>query len=315
MNQRLMEVFEHFVNSYELEIGINTSIYQKKSYFGIKSEPQCCRFCGKTYPETTFKTDSHLIPKFLGSKFLLSYFECDECNSQFKLFENDYANFIGAIRSITGIKGSSKNPKYSKGELTIYQDEENRVIFASPKLVEELEKGKDQILLPTSRNKFTPINVYKCLLKIGLCMIDSSEVSNFKSAFNFLKNDEEEVYNNVKNSMNIIRIFVPGPQIPEYPIVHLFKRKSLKIELPEKVVVIHIKNLKYQFALPLNQNDNHLAGKSMDVPMCPIILKNDFIDKFGDFQFEQIDLSSKNPVINKEEGIGLRIRNLKKHGD
>lgn len=43
-----------------------------------------CRFCGRDSQHTTFKNDAHIIPQSLGgTKELICYEECDECNKRF----------------------------------------------------------------------------------------------------------------------------------------------------------------------------------------------------------------------------------------
>ena len=303
----------NFNNSYEFENGIDTSKIDKKTYFSAKDNPKYCRFCDKLYPEISFKTDAHLIPKFLGSKYLLSHFECDNCNAKFKKYENDFANFIGVIRSISGIKGKSKNPKYLSKDLTIFQEDDKTIRFVSPDLVSSIKEGENQFLLKTVKSQYRPIYVFKALLKIALCLIDKKEVDNFKSTFRFLQDENKDVYNKIKSSLKICRIFVPGPPVPETPIVHLWRRKDIRIEIPEKIMVIHVKNLKYQIPIPLNASDKHLDRKSVEVPIFPISLPEGFIDKYGKPQFEIIDLSSKDIIKNREEHIGLNIKDVKRH--
>lgn len=309
----LRKTYKRFLDSFELEKAIDTNTFERKTYLDSKSNPQYCRFCNRYFPEVSFKTDSHLIPQFLGSKYLLSHFECDNCNSHFKSYENDFANFIGVIRSIAGITGKSRNPKLSTDKLKIFQEEDKTIRFVSADIVKAIENGDKQIMIPAVKNKFTPINVYRAILKIALGLIEESEVNNFRSAFEFLLSDDDIYYNKVKNSMTIMRIFVPGPSVLESPHVHLWKRKSLEIEMPEKLAVIHVKNLKYIIPIPLNKNDNHLKGKSLEVPMCPIILPDTYVKKYGNFQFEAIDLSGKEVIKGKDDTIGLNISNLKKY--
>ncbi|MDV4068904.1 hypothetical protein CMT34_11945 [Elizabethkingia anophelis] len=53
-----------------------------------------CRFCGKDSSETTFKMESHILPQFIGNKFVVSNFECDQCNEKFsRILENDFATY------------------------------------------------------------------------------------------------------------------------------------------------------------------------------------------------------------------------------
>ena len=309
----LNKTFDRFDSSYEREKIINTAKYDRKTYIGVKEHPQLCRFCNKESPNVNFKTDAHLIPRFLGSKYLLSYFECDECNSQFKLFENDLANFIGPIRSIVGITGKSKNPKYSKKELIIRQGEDDVVKVISPEIVEDIKKGDRQISIPAIKDNYVPSNAYKALLKIALCLIKDNETPNFEEAFRFLKYGNNQIHQRIKNSMNIIRVFVPGPPIANTPVVSLFKRKNIEIKLPEKILVMHVKNLTYQVALPLNKNDYHLADITMDIPMYPIIRSKRAIEEYGDLQFKAINLSSDITVKSEDSSIGIKISHMKKN--
>lgn len=309
----LNKTFDRFDISYELEKIINTAEYDKKTYMGVKEDPQLCRFCNKVSPNVRFKTDAHLIPRFLGSKYLLSIFECDECNSQFKLFENDLANFIGPIRSVVGITGNSKNPKYSKKDLKILQVEDDVVRVVSPEIVENIKNGDRQIIIPAIKDNYVPSNAYKAFLKIALCLIEDNDVTNFEEAFSFLKYGYTKIHQRIKNSMNIIRVFMPGPPLVISPVVRLFKRKNIEVSLPEKILVMHVKNLIYQVVLPLSKNDYHLADITMEIPMCPIILDKRVIEEFGDFQFKSIDLSSNETVKNKNTNIEVKIKDIKKN--
>lgn len=308
MEQSLIDAYTKFINAYSLEVQIDTSKIDRKTYYGNAGSPKRCRFCNKEYK----KSSSHLIPKFLGSKYLLSNYECDACNAFFKTYDSDLASFIGPIRSISGIKGSSKNPEYKKGDLALINDEDNNIRIVSKEFVDKIEQGETNIQINVIKDKFVPSQVYKALLKIGLSIVNENDVIHFPKAFKFLF-EEDVDFRNLTNSMIIFKIFVPGPPIPESPIIHLFRRKSQTIKVPEKILIIHIKNIKFQICLPFNKLDSHLAGKMLDVPMCPVVLDDKFVQDFGNLQFEQIDLSSNMPVIGKSEGIGLRLKNIRKN--
>ena len=68
-----------------------------------------CRFCLGTYLEARFTKDAHIISELLGNKYLVSDFECYDCNAQFSRCETDLASFIGIARTIKRTKGK-KNP-------------------------------------------------------------------------------------------------------------------------------------------------------------------------------------------------------------
>jgi hypothetical protein len=72
-----------------------------------------CQFCGKHSPDTTFRTDAHIFPEFLGNRYLVSDFECDQCNNKFgREYENDLANFLGPVLLMQGIRGKDGVGKF-----------------------------------------------------------------------------------------------------------------------------------------------------------------------------------------------------------
>ncbi len=105
-----------FFNIYEVELVINFDDLTKKIYVGEFAN-RVCRFCGKAKPAVSFKKEAHVVPQFLGNRFLLSAQECDICNKLFgDLYENDFANYIGALRPFSFFTPSknNKNPKYKE---------------------------------------------------------------------------------------------------------------------------------------------------------------------------------------------------------
>ena len=67
-----------FYRDYEI------SYYSKIKQGELKRDKRICRFCGKKMPETTFIKDAHVVPESIGgSKELLCYEECDNCNEEF----------------------------------------------------------------------------------------------------------------------------------------------------------------------------------------------------------------------------------------
>ncbi len=306
------KAYEIFIDSFALDLKVDTKEYDQKYYVAPASDPKVCRFCNNS-GKTSFKTDAHVIPRLLGSRYLLSHFECDECNQYFKRCESDLANFIRPIRSINGITGKSKTPKYKDDNITIFQDEENTIRFASPEVIAQLDAGARQLELELRRGNHIPINVYRALLKIALSFVKEDEVNKFERAFDFLMERDEDLLENHKSSLKIVRIFVPGPPIPEFPVVEMWKRKNMEKEIHDRVMVLHIRNMKFQLPIPFNGNDNHLKGKSVDFPVYPVFLPKEFIERFGSHQYEVIDLSDRTPQKGMKETIGLNVRDLKKN--
>lgn len=298
--------FIKFDEVYESECIINTGDFARKTYYGIEQNPQYCRFCNKCSPLVTFQTQAHLIPKLLGSKYLLSYFECDNCNSEFKQYDSDLANFIGVLRTVTGISGKSRVPKYKDKDLVIYQSGEKEITFVSPELTKSIQEGHKQIIINAVKPSFRPINVYKCLLKMGLSIIAHNEAENFRSAYEFLLSNKNQNSEGIQVSMNILQVFVPGPSSLKSPVLHLWRRKDNRLEYPEKVVVLHVKNLKFGFYLPLSINDMHLVGKELKMPILQLVMTKEYIDKHGGPIYKIVNLAENKVIQGKDDILILK---------
>ena len=59
-----------------------------------------CRFCGKSMPEVTFEKDAHAIQDALGNKLLFCLEECDTCNHDLAVVENQFRIIMDFRRSI-----------------------------------------------------------------------------------------------------------------------------------------------------------------------------------------------------------------------
>src|SRR5687767_7083946 len=104
-----VEKIKFFYSKYKLEAIINTSNYISKSHLGTKMDS--CRFCGATRVSGSFSTDSHTIPQLLGNRYLLSHYECDDCNKLFSSYDDSLGNYLGLYRTMSLTKGR-KIPKF-----------------------------------------------------------------------------------------------------------------------------------------------------------------------------------------------------------
>ena len=156
---------QHFLSIYDFETIIGDS--DKKFSLGVK-DPRICRFCKKTDKEVTFKTDAHVMPQFMGNRNLLSYFECDECNSLFSLYEDSFANFFGISRTFAQIKRQSRKvPKYkdNKTGLEVFLTDtgiQMTMIEGNDPIKFDLENKSLEIT--TERPTYIPIHIPKTLI-------------------------------------------------------------------------------------------------------------------------------------------------------
>lgn len=168
---------KNFFETYDFETIIGDS--ETKSYLGQK-DPRVCRFCKKSEPEVTFKSTSHVMPQFMGNKNLLSYFECDTCNSLFSKYEDSFANFFGISRTIAQIKGqSNKVPKFKdpKTGLEVFLNDTGiQITTIEGKEVFKMDEEKKSFAISTERPGYIPIHIPKIIIKIGLSMLSETDV-------------------------------------------------------------------------------------------------------------------------------------------
>jgi hypothetical protein len=271
-----------------------------------------CRFCGKTYPEVKFKKQAHFIPEFLGNKNLLNDFECDVCNQEFSVFENDFANYLGTFLTFAGIKGKSKIPKYKSNDRNI-------VVSQNPPFIDVTFKDKNYFgehvgydrdkkiqRIDYYSNPYTPLNVFKILLKIGLSVISTKDLEKLTDAFSFLKgtlttNDLEK-----SNFFTINKYFIPGNIIIE-PFLISYKKRQIfnKFPAPTFIFILHIRNLIIQFSIPFHDDDKFFFTdpKETKIYVAPPLIPETWFKAFGGPFREEIRLSSD----QRRKGDKMRI--------
>lgn len=85
-----------FDDQYELVSSVSFVSHEPKAKDHIGSRaPRRCTLCDGTTPTATFRTDAHVLPEAFGSRWLLTFDECDACNTRFgKALENELAAML-----------------------------------------------------------------------------------------------------------------------------------------------------------------------------------------------------------------------------
>lgn len=316
-----------FFRIYEYESHINTSNLNGDIYIGDKNN-RVCRFCNKTKPEVTFKKKAHLIPQFLGNRYLLSGFECDTCNKTFgELYEDSFANYLGAYRPFAFLK-TSKNKKYPKHKETGILEDEVKLKLSiqqtEPKNVEivfehpfnnsiEFNKENKKVTINATRKPYIPIYVYKMLLKIGLSMIKSEEVINFKNTIAFLKDNSQ---NDKLKDFGLCHVYmhsIYGPTMFGSPTIYLYRKKhELENELyPSKTFIIYTANHIYQIYIPFNEKDNQLIGKKITVLPYPLLFDESLYKNGLSYKSYGELMTGHEKVYNEEQKLVFSYDNVK----
>jgi hypothetical protein len=300
-----LERAKNFFDTYDFETIIGDS---DKKYFLGQKEPRVCRFCKKASPEVTFYMEAHVMPQFMGNRNLLSYFECDSCNALFSKYEDSFASFFGITRTFAQIKGqSNKVPKFKdpKTGLEVFlTDTGIQISTIEGKEVVEIDAENKYLTVSTERPGYIPIHIPKTIIKIGLCMLSESDVSDYEYARKFIMQSEKDAQFKDSNLLKIFGYFIPGPPKFPKPFMQLYKRKDNIDRLcPQRQVILYHSNYCFQMTLPFADSDKHLQGKNVDLPIFPLLIDNSHFEEFGEYQKLHLNLTSNEKKSGEEHKV------------
>lgn len=309
--ERYQEIFKDFFSSYSIidikEESLNSRTLKQKN-------ERECRFCGKSSPTVTFKKRAHLVPELLGNKKIFSDFECDTCNAKFGKNENDFANFLGLTRSITGVKGKAGIPKFKTPDKTLViregfideNDLEKKIVIESHGMENNhfiLDPTGKRLVLNGIRHSYIPFNVYKAILKIALSTIDEVEVIKYKKAFDLLLDNSAE-QNEALPLFNLPVFVSPGPPFPS-PLILLFEKKDKSDPLPTHIAVMYFHNYIYQITLPFYADDEWMYDGKMliNFKSAPPFIDEKWANCFGYPTFQRLDFSKKHLIKGEKQTV------------
>jgi hypothetical protein len=299
----------NFLEKYALETMIGDP--EKKVYYGVEQTPRTCRFCKRSTPAVRFKMDAHIMPEFMGNKYLLSKSECDDCNTLFGHYETSFADFFGLSRTFAQIRGkANKVPKFKdpktglEVKLTDTGIKMTTIEGADP-ITHDFKNKKIEIV--TERPGYIPIHIPKCILKIGLSMLDWKDLDDYDYTRQFITTSEKDIHFKNSHSLRIHGYFIPGPTIFMHPFAQLLLKKMSSQDegIPTRQVVIYYANYCFQMILPFSKPDLHLQGKKIDVPIFPLLIDNAHFKKYGEYQQLNLNLTSNEKKSGQEHRLSF----------
>lgn len=248
----------------------------KKEATRLRKLTSHCRFCKKDREHTLFTQDTHLISKLLGKNAWYSHDECDTCNQQFKLYENDLACYLGTSRVFNHMLPGTTAPGFESANGNIKLRKKNDFILLEKKdndnedLKVDLNKGTASIKIDTQL--FRPVHVYKALLKIAMGVLPAVDVADYEAGFDFLlkmENHPELDYFKeslvTETEMTIAR-----------PYAQLVKKiAGIKADhLPQHLFCLTVGHLMFQLPLPGHRGMATAADDMRRIPAAPYIQLN-----------------------------------------
>lgn len=309
-----IELYQKFFNHYQIERILDCSTYSSKTYLGDPKDN--CRFCGIKREEGKFKTEAHLIPKLLGNQYLLSHFECDDCNALFQKYDDSLSKYLGLYRTASRTKGK-KWPKFkdSSSGIQAYVEEDGVVNFILPDLNKLEEAIQTKKLTIVAKNQsYIPLYVYKSVLKMAMSILPSEYVSNFTQTNLFLQGSLNLFSIDKIDIFKCVVHFMPGPYTVDHPVLFLYKRKlDIKI-CPEFICHLLYKNLSFQLFIPFNVSDSHLfGGVPTTVNFNPMMVPIEAEEEFGPKQSIVVDFNSMERSKDNTISLTFKFTDLKKN--
>lgn len=240
-----------------------------KTYIGNK-ENKVCRFCGKTFQQTSFKNVAHAIPELIGNKILISFEECDICNNLFSNYENELASYLNFARPAVGVKGKKGYPKYKDNKgLQIEHKETNQIkiqdILGSGNV--SIDEENKEILVNGVRGAYIPQYVYKCFVKMALSIMKNDQLENFKETIKWLKD--------IKGDGNGVPLkcyyqFIPGVKpFVDIEMCLAYRKNTSSENTPYCIFCVGFANYYYQIYIPFASPDFYLEGKNFRFVLFP----------------------------------------------
>ncbi len=303
---KYFEQAEAFFNVYSQGKGV---VCPDKKPNGMKQRSErVCRFCGKKAGEVKFKKHAHIIPEGLGNKHLVSDFECDECNHKFGRYEDDLIKYLGVIRTITKTVGKKNVPQYRGPNFQASKQN----FYGNPDAIKLESKGQDgmfeydaesnQQTIRIKKPPYTPINVYKALLKMSLCLIDEADIPDYSTAFQFLASDQIDEL--LQGGFVVVGFRLPNAY--DNPFGMLFRKNNDNINATTHTFILFYKSMMLQIYLPFNPTDiKHY--RNLDCPYLPPLFDGTGDEKWVDHGRIYENLSSTDVKVDGEDIITFNI--------
>lgn len=206
-----------------------------------KKEKRKCRFCGKKMPEVTFKKKAHAISESLGNTRIFCYDECDACNEKFSAIEQELFNHYGLNYYIFQPNGKKGKRKLKGKQITIDDSVRLKLDCQTPSKEEMLSGLSFNFTEPSM--SYIPQNIYKCLCKFAVNLIDSSYLPRIKKTIDWLSSDQFYT--------ELPPVWACSDNSCDHPTIGIFIRKeeatSARLEF---VVKLHLLNMSYIYTFP-----------------------------------------------------------------
>lgn len=300
---------EYFDNYYDLVSQFYLSKGDSKKFFIGKKSPKFCRYCNRNNEETRFRNRSHAIPEFLGNKTLIAYDECDQCNKHFgSKVEEHLAKYLGAYRTVARISGKKAIPKYKSNDrkFEMYSSDNDGAIICDESKGEHLEWNEitRTMRIPTVRQPYVPLAVYKCFVKMAIAIAPEELLGDLDHFIRWILEKEHNIETVPFQPLIVFEHFTSGGRPYSGISLYLLRRKGDELQIPYLQFVCSFGNSTYQLVLPVAEKDDHLENNDIELRMFPTPYDN---DETRNTVTRSLDFSSCSMVINEKYDLFIQF--------
>lgn len=297
-----------FFKSYRVEYMVGSG--NKVRGLKPKSE-RICRFCGKGKPDVVFKDDAHWFPESIGNRYLLSDFECADCNKLFSQYEGSLANFLGMSRTLLSVKGKKKIPTFKDKTVRVesFVDPIKGVsVNASRMEVNDsflFDPNTGLLTVSGVKQSYVPLYAYKAFLKMALCCLSDRDILEYPLALEFLRTENVDQY--APGITWMYRYTYPYNFLYETPVGIIFKKRDVDSQLISHIFVLFTLNGIFELAIPLHQDDFKNAGKDFGILWSPPMFSNPYHFPTKAIRGESLDLSSAEIRRDERDSFSIAV--------
>jgi len=244
----LGNVFDRFHDIYEPDLIVRHP--EKKPKLTPRKQ-RACRFCIQEFPTVTFQSIAHVIPEWMGNRYIVHDCECDNCNKLFGTYDDSFSKFMGIHRTSEFIKGKAGIPSFRSGDgkftMRYSADKEGRHLLSLEGTAHEINGVPGGIEFRTVKQPYVPLQVMKSLYKIGYSIIDPVDLIHFNPTRKIITSNELDHL--LTNFAGVVKFTYTDPA--HSPMVVRYKKKETKKSLrhPSTVISLHFGRYTYQFFL------------------------------------------------------------------
>jgi len=246
LQDQTKELFENFFEQYNVDV-----FGDKRVSIGEPSKKKrVCRFCKNKRKNISFSSRAHGISEALGNKTIILHDECDQCNIEFsKTIESHIIQYLALFRSFYDIKGKAGSKKFKGKNFDIKN--EDKLIISSYINDEELKNPeKHNNIRLVAQDPLILQNIYKCLCKYFLSVIDPKYLDSFNKTIDWINRKLET------NKLPLIGEMLSYHSFSYQPKLTIYIRKNNNTQIPFAVGEFYFACKIFVFIIPFCNKDD-----------------------------------------------------------